>query len=54
MPWLSNITKEVNLAAESWIYIDDIQIMASSEEEVRVVRRRIYTHCAYLVVKDST
>ena len=31
LPWVSNITKEGNLSADFWTYIDNIRSIASSE-----------------------
>ena len=33
LSWVSNITKEGNLVADLWTYIDDIFFIVSSEEE---------------------
>ena len=54
LPWVSNLTKVGNLAADFLAYIDDIRSIASSEEDGWVVGRSIATYCTYLGIQDDT
>ena len=51
---MSKITKEGNVAADFWTYIDDIRSIDLSEEKGWVVGWRIDTYCTYLGIQDTT
>ena len=51
---MSEVTKEGNFTAELWAYIDDIRSIASSEEEVWVVGKRVAKYCTYLVIQYAS
>ena len=54
LTWVSKLSKERNLDADLWAYIDYIIIIVSSEEEGWIVGRRISTYCTYLGIQDTT
>ena len=53
LPWVAKMRADGSLASEIYIYVDDVRITASSEEEIWKAIRRFASIISYLGIQDA-